>query len=137
MKKFWIYASLFVLLSAHGSLAFETEGPENISYLPLETASVIIEIRDIVHQDDSITFTIPENARSQETSANSVRLSAVALGNKDAGDLCPVLNSIYMKKDINSYNPLSGRASVTATFSNSRLAELAADNGCLLIDDID
>jgi hypothetical protein len=133
--KILLFAIIFLHASDIG--AFETEGPDRVLLKPLETASVIIRAKDMVLEANTISFVIPENAATQERNADSVMVSAVSLKDREAGDLCPFLSSIYVKKDIDSYNPFTGRARVTATFSDEWLAQTTAESGCLLINDID
>ncbi|NCC61237.1 MAG: hypothetical protein EOM12_09900 [Verrucomicrobiae bacterium] len=115
--------------------AYETSGPGKIETRPLAEASVLIPARNVRRSGDAvIVFDIPKNAASLDRRARSV-LSAVTLADKRNNERCPLVPSTRVRKDVRSYNPFTGRATIQATFAEARDAERALQSGCVLIDD--
>lgn len=98
-------------------------------------ASYTFGVKNIKQEGNTVTFTIPEDARVVDTKTSGVvsGLYNVTMG-KPSG-ACPFLTSYEVSKNIKNYNPLNGKADITAKFDKPEHAQAAVDNNCLIIDD--
>ncbi len=101
----------------------------------LSTAEYKFGIRDISQYKNTVTFVIPKNAREHQKKGDAVTMSAIYALDQKAADTCPVVDSHNVRKDLQQYEPFSGKARVKATFDDAAKAKQAAESGCLLIRD--
>jgi hypothetical protein len=83
-----------------------------------------------------VTFVIPKNAREHQKKGDAVVMSAIYSLDQQPAETCPVVDSHDVRKDLQQYDPFSGKARITATFDDPAMAKRAAESGCLLIQDI-
>ncbi len=113
-----------------------SQSAKNLPDASLKDTQYAFAVENLKQDKEKVTFTIPKNAHSEQKKSDSVELSGMYTGSKDSSRLCPVVDSHYVSKKVDSYNPMSGRAEVTATFKDPALATRAIKSGCILVRDI-
>ncbi len=101
----------------------------------LDQAQAIVEVVDLAMDGNIISFTIPEDARAQDEEASAVTVSGIYATDKGNTEDCPVLSSTEVSKDVQDYEPMSGKAHIKATFDDEAAAQEVFDKGCLVIND--
>ena len=126
--KIFILGAAFVIGVCAPALASDSQ--------PFTDAAYTFGIQDIQHADNTVSFTIPKNARKIDEAADAVVLSGLYDNAKPKPTKkCPVVSSYHVTKKIKSYDPFSGRARLIATFNDAQIAETAYKEGCLLVND--
>lgn len=96
-------------------------------------AEVIFPIDNVKRDKNVITLTITENARNLEDWSQKVDISAMKKVSANNISTCPMINSKAIDKKVNSYNPITGSAEISATFITTKIAKAAESADCLLI----
>jgi hypothetical protein len=102
---------------------------------PISKAEYKFGIRDIKQYRNTVTFVIPGEARKHQQKGDAVELSGIYATDGKHTDTCPVVDSHDVRKDVQQYEPFSGKARIVATFDDGDMAKRAAEAGCLLIED--
>src|SRR5688572_5728738 len=100
---------------------------------PLSKAEYKFGIRDIKQYRNTVTFVIPEGARKHQQKGDEVVLSGIYAIDAAPAQACPVVDSRAVRKDVQQYQPISGKARIVATFDDMEIAKRAAEANCLLI----
>lgn len=141
-KKSTLFIGLFLVALTAALVAYISTGlhsnpagaGEIHEIASLDRASFKFAITDIEREGNVVSFTIPEDARALEKKADAVVLSGLYVAGESSAD-CPVVQSTAVDKSVDKYNPISGKARVTANFDDENLAKAALEKGCLLIND--
>ena len=102
---------------------------------PLKKAAYSFPVEDIQLINNTISFTIPSDARQHDKKSDAVVLSGMYATDKKHAAACPIVDSHYVDKKVKSYKAFSGKAEVVATFDDPKMAKRAAKAGCLLVYD--
>ncbi len=101
----------------------------------LSAAEYKFGIRNISQYRNTVTFVIPQNARDHQKKGDAVVTSAIYSLDEKPSEPCPVVDSHDVRKDLQQYDPFSGKARIIATFDDPAVAKRAAESRCLLIRD--
>ena len=110
---------------------------KNMKEVPLKQAAYSFPVEKIKQNGNKVSFTIPKDARMHDKKADAVTLSGLYATDQKQAVKCPVVDSHHVDKEVQSYQALSGKADVVATFDKASDAARAVKSGCLLIYDAD
>lgn len=98
-------------------------------------ASAEIPITNVSRSGNKVTFTIPQDARQKDEEADKVDITVLFKENADKDGKCPLVKSTSIDKSTEDYDPMSGKATIIATFASEEMAKTAEESDCLLIRD--
>jgi hypothetical protein len=137
-KKLLALSLLFVgllVMAPQGSMA--TNPPKNLGEASIADAQYSFPVQDLRLDGNKVRFTILKDANKYNWKADAVKLSGMYATDQKTAQRCPVVDSHYVDKVVEHYNPISGKAEVVATFDDPAIAARATETGCVLIHDVD